>query len=91
MLSVPAVLGPMFFFMLAAGFGSPLAVAGALSADPRLIGSASGLFGFIQMGFGALCTTLAGLWPVHSATPVAAILLAAALLGLAAFLRVPPP
>jgi len=89
--SLPAVLGPMFFFMLAAGFASPLAVAGALSADSRLIGSASGLFGFIQMGFGAICTALAGVWPAHSAAPIAAILLAAALAGLAAFLRIPSP
>ena len=88
-LSVPGVLAPMFLFMFAAGFTGPVAVAGSMSADPRRIGSASGLYGFLQMGVGALCTTLAGIWPAHSAAPIALILLGSALLAGVAFFRLP--
>ena len=89
LLSVPTILAPMFFFMIAAGFTGPVSVAGAISADPRLIGSASGLYGFIQMGVGALCTLLASLWHAPSATPVALILLGSAALAIVMFMRIP--
>ena len=60
-LSVALSVGPMFFFTLGAGIASPMALTEAVSVNPRVIGSASGLYGFMQMAVGALCTALAGI------------------------------
>ena len=51
----------MFFFTLGAGIASPMALTEAVSVNPRVVGSASGLYGFMQMAVGALCTALAGI------------------------------
>jgi len=50
----------MFFFTLGAGIASPMALTEAVSVNPRVTGSAAGLYGFTQMAVGALCTALAG-------------------------------
>lgn len=84
-LAVASVLAPMGLFTIGAGLTSPLATARAIGVDPRAIGTASALYGFLQMSFGALCTLLAGLWHSHSAVPVACILLAAATTAQIAF------
>jgi MFS transporter, DHA1 family, multidrug resistance protein len=60
-LSVALSVGPMFFFTLGAGIASPMALTEAVSVNPHVIGSASGLYGFVQMAVGALCTALAGI------------------------------
>jgi DHA1 family bicyclomycin/chloramphenicol resistance-like MFS transporter len=78
-LSVGTVLASMGVFALGCGLSSPTATAQAIGVDLRAIGAASGLYGFIQMSFGALCTLLAGFVHGHSAAPVATILLVAAL------------
>jgi DHA1 family bicyclomycin/chloramphenicol resistance-like MFS transporter len=88
MLSVPSLLAAMTLFALGAGMTSPVATARAISVDPRRIGAASGLYGCLQMGFGALCTLLVGLWHAASALPVALILLVSATTAQIAFLLV---
>jgi len=90
-LSVPSVLAAVTVFALGAGLASPVATARAISADVRAIGAASGLYGFLQMAFGALCTLLVGIWHADSALPVACILLAASLVALASFVIVRRP
>jgi DHA1 family bicyclomycin/chloramphenicol resistance-like MFS transporter len=50
----------MFVFTLGVGTAAPAALAEALSVNPRVAGSASGLYGAMQMAVGALCTALAG-------------------------------
>lgn len=75
LLSVPAILVSMGIFAFGSGFASPVATARAIGVDPQAIGAASGLYGFLQMAFGALCTALAGLWHTQSALPTALILL----------------
>jgi DHA1 family bicyclomycin/chloramphenicol resistance-like MFS transporter len=60
-LSVPLIVGPMFVFALGVGVASPGALSQAISVNPHVIGSASGLYGFSQMGVGAVCTALTGL------------------------------
>lgn len=60
-LSVVAAVGPMVVFSIGVGMASPAAVAKAVGVNPKVIGSASGLYGFAQMGVGAVCTGLAGL------------------------------
>jgi MFS transporter, DHA1 family, multidrug resistance protein len=60
-LNVALAVIPMFFFTIGAGISSPMALTQALSINPRVIGSASGLYGGVQMGIGALCASLVGL------------------------------
>ncbi len=60
-LSVPLAVGSMFFYALGAGAASPSALTLAISVNTRVIGSASGLYGFAQMGVGALATAAAGI------------------------------
>ncbi|MBS0538617.1 MAG: multidrug effflux MFS transporter [Proteobacteria bacterium] len=60
-LSVPTVLGPMVLFAIGVGIASPASLGQAISINPNVIGSASGLYGFSQMGVGAICTALTSL------------------------------
>ncbi len=60
-LSVPLVVAATFVFALGAGVASPLALTSAISLNPKVIGSASGLYGFTQMAVGGICTALVGL------------------------------
>jgi DHA1 family bicyclomycin/chloramphenicol resistance-like MFS transporter len=92
-LSVATLMLPMMLYAFGTGIASPNAAAGAVSVDLRYIGAASGLYGFAQMSYGALCTFLVGIWRDESALPVATVLLASAILGqlaLAAGTRAPP-
>ncbi|ONG56643.1 Bcr/CflA family drug resistance efflux transporter [Pseudoroseomonas deserti] len=78
-----AVLGPLIF-AIGVGLASPLALTRAVSVNPRVIGSAAGLYGFSQMAVGALCTALAGLGS-DPAIAAAVVLAGAALIGQLAF------
>ncbi len=60
-LGLALTLGGAMAFTFGAGIASAPALAEAMSVDPRLAGSASGFYGFIQMAIGALATSLAGL------------------------------
>ncbi|MGH7006742.1 MAG: MFS transporter, partial [Alphaproteobacteria bacterium] len=60
-LSLALAVGSMFVFTLGVGIASPAALTEAISVNPAVVGSASGLYGFCQMAIGALCTTLVGL------------------------------
>ena len=59
---------------------SPAALTLTLGVEPKRVGSAAGLYGAIQMTFGAACTALAGLG-ADPALAVALILSAAAVLS----------
>lgn len=59
-LSPLALFLPMMVVTIGAGMFMPNANAGAISVIPGLAGSASGLTGFLQMGFGALCIVVTG-------------------------------
>ncbi len=82
--SVPLVVGPMFVFTVGVGLASPMALTKAVGVNPKVIGSAAGLYGFSQMAVGALCTVLAGLGrdPLLAA---ASVLAAAGVVGQVAF------
>ena len=75
-LSVAWCVAPLFVYMFGAGLASPASVSLAIGVNTKVIGSASGLFGFSQMAMGAIFTALVGLGrdPALSA----AIILAAA-------------
>jgi len=79
-----AIEALMIFYCVGAGLCSPAASTLSISVDPRLIGSAAGLYGFTQMTIGALCTALAGLGR-DPALAAAAVLAGAALLAQASF------
>ena len=80
-LSVLTTVAPIAVFMVGAGMASPFALAGSVSANPQAIGAASGLYGFIQMGFGMLCTIVVESWSPGTVLPVATILLASVVTG----------
>jgi DHA1 family bicyclomycin/chloramphenicol resistance-like MFS transporter len=73
---VVVTVGTMVVFTIGVGIASPAALTQAVSVNPLVIGSASGLYGFTQMAVGALCTALAGLGPDPALA--AALVLAAA-------------
>jgi DHA1 family bicyclomycin/chloramphenicol resistance-like MFS transporter len=74
----------MFVFGIGAGVASPAALTQAISVNPEVIGSASGLYGFSQMGVGAICTALVGTGS-DPALAAAVILVSAGVIGQVAF------
>lgn len=91
-LSIPLTVGTMFLFTVGVGIAAPAALTQAISVNPQVIGSASGLYGFIQMMVGAVCTSLAGIGP-HPALAAGLVLAASgvvAQLGFAVATRQAP-
>lgn len=83
-LGLGLMMGCMMLFTLGVGMTSPVAMTEALSVNPHMAGSASGLYGCSQMVFGALCTTLVGLGS-SPAVAAAATLSGATLISQVAF------
>lgn len=83
-LGVVSTLLWMSLYTCGAGMTSPVALTKAVSVNPHLTGSASGLYGFTQMAVGAICTSLVALGrdPALSAVVV---LLGASLIAQVAF------
>lgn len=80
----PLVLfGCMALVAFGNGLSLPNGMAGAISVDPALVGAASGLTGFLQMGTGALASFATGALLEDSARPLASIMLVAAALAFA--------
>ena len=78
----------LFFSVAVLSFGQglsiPNAFAGAVSVDPQRIGAASGLAGFLQMAIAAACSFLVGALLAGTAVPMAAMMIALAVLAFAA-------
>jgi len=85
MLSVATVVGTMMLLSVGSGLATPNAAASAVGADPQAIGAAAGLYGAMQMAFGALCSLIVGSWHSASALPMATVLLVSAVAGQFAF------
>jgi DHA1 family bicyclomycin/chloramphenicol resistance-like MFS transporter len=83
-LTVLLAIAPMFVFGIGVGIASPAALTQALGVNPAVIGSASGLYGFSQMGVGAICTALVGVG-TNPALTTAVILVGAGVIGQIAF------
>lgn len=60
-LNAYATVAIIFVFMFGIGLTAPAAFAESMNVDRRVVGSASGLYGFMQMIVGAICTSLVGL------------------------------
>jgi len=63
--------GTHMIIMFGNAFAMANASAGAISVRPQAAGTASGAMGFLQMGFGALCSQLGGYLGGHFVTPLA--------------------
>lgn len=75
-LSVALVVGLMVLFNIGVGSAAPAALVQAISVDPQAVGSASGLYGFVQMAVGAALTALAGVGADPSLSAAAVLTLA---------------
>ncbi len=84
MIDVFSAVGLMILFTMGSGLSSPAALTKAVSVNPRMIGSAAGLYGFAQMAVGAICTSLSGVGH-DPALAAACILAAAGIISQAAF------
>ncbi len=73
--NLATVVGSVALFMMGAGIASPFALTSAVSVNPHAIGAASGLYGFVQMIYGALCTVLVETIAPGSITTVGAVML----------------
>lgn len=85
-------LAPWAIFLPAAmvaffqGLSVPNGMAGALSVDAKLVGTASGLAGFLQMGMAALAAQFVGSIQSVTGWPMLLTMFACAVLSLLAFL-----
>ena len=79
--STGAVVATIALFMAGAGIASPFALTAAISVNPQAIGAASGLYGCVQMSYGALCTVVVASLAPGSVPVVGGVMLASALLG----------
>src|SRR5690606_33803461 len=78
--AVAPIVGLMFFYTFGCGMAGPISLTLAVGVNPLVIGSASGLYGALQMAVGAVCTALAGLGS-SPALSTALVLAGAGLLG----------
>ena len=82
--TLAGIIATMFAFSVGVGAAAPAALVQAISVNPRVIGTASGLYGSVQMAVGAALVMLAGL----GANPMlasAVVLLAAGVVAQASF------
>jgi MFS transporter, DHA1 family, multidrug resistance protein len=70
-----AIFVPLFVVYLGNGMALPNAIAGAISIRPEAAGTAAGVTGFVQMGWGALVSQLVA-YPVAGATSAMPLALA---------------
>ena len=83
-LTILSLFAPTFLFTLGAGLAGPMALTQALSLNARVVGSAAGLYGLIQMAVGALCISLSGLL-ANAALNAGAVLVGAQIIAQIAF------
>ena len=77
-----ALFLPIAFAEIGDGMSQPSVMAAALSINPRIAGTASGLMGFLQMTAAALGSFLVALLPPDSALGPAAVFAGFVALGL---------
>lgn len=77
-----SLFGPLMLTTFGNGLAIPNAQAGAISVDPALAGTASGLSGFVQMALGALVSQLVGILQDGTPYAMAGFMLGCAVLSL---------
>ncbi len=78
------IIVTMFAFSVGVGAAAPAALVKAISVNPRVTGTASGLYGSIQMAVGAILAALAGLG-ANPALASALVLLGAGIVAQTSF------
>lgn len=76
---------PMFIVMMGVGIIIPCTQGAVMQPFPNMAGTASGLFFFIQMLFGAVCGLIVQNLPRDSAVPIAAVVIVSSLLLLISY------
>lgn len=87
-LTLATLVLPLFVYAVGVGIMGPNAVAGLMNVIPEAAGSASSLYGFVAMAFGALFTIPGALFHGAGALPMALTLLAASTLAAFSLQRV---
>jgi DHA1 family bicyclomycin/chloramphenicol resistance-like MFS transporter len=87
-LSIWGLVLPLFVYAIGVGIMGPNAVAGLMNVDPDAAGSASSLYGFTAMGFGAMFTIPVTIFHDAGALPMALTLLVASGVAAVALNRV---
>ena len=82
--TLAGVVATMFAFSVGVGAAAPAALVQAISVNPRVTGTASGLYGSVQMAVGAALVAIAGLG-ANPALASAAVLLAAGVVAQGSF------
>jgi len=83
--SALAIFLPMCIVAVGNGLGMPNGIAAAISVNPRLAGSASGLLGFLQMSVGAVSTVAVGFLKGDDQMAMVVVMMIAVLLTLMAY------
>lgn len=78
---LPALLIPLFVYLVSIGFTAPNAMASALAHQGARAGSASALIGTLQFGVATVASTLVGLLGHGSALPMATVIAGCGLLA----------
>ncbi|MFZ1643515.1 MAG: Bcr/CflA family multidrug efflux MFS transporter [Candidatus Contendobacter sp.] len=78
---LPALLVPLFGYLVTLGFTAPNAMAAALAHQGTRAGSASALIGTLQFGVATVSSALVGLLGAGSALPMAAVIAGCGLLA----------
>ena len=84
-LTVPAVIGPMFVFAVGLGLTLPNGMAGAIGPFPAMAGLAAAVAGFLQLTSSALYSVAVGRLYDGTARPMTAAIALAGLAALACF------
>jgi len=82
--TLAGIIATMFVFSVSVGAAAPAALVKAISVNPRVTGTASGLYGSVQMAVAGTLVMLAG-WGSNPAFASAAVLLAAGIVAQASF------
>jgi DHA1 family bicyclomycin/chloramphenicol resistance-like MFS transporter len=79
------LFGPMMLASVASGLATPNAIAGAISVDPTMAGTAYGLTGFTQMTNAALVSQAVGMLQNGTPYPMAGFMVGCAAMSLVGF------
>lgn len=79
MLDLTGTVAVLFVFLATVGISNPNGSALALAAFDKNAGSASAMLGAVQLGIGAVVSTMIGIFKAGSSLPVVAVLFASAL------------
>jgi MFS transporter, DHA1 family, multidrug resistance protein len=81
----PVLIGAMMLYTFGTGLSGPLAFAAVVEAQGAFAGSASGLYGFLQMTFGAVCAAAVGATTGDPSLIMTLVLLSASLCAICLF------